>query len=257
MAGITIITGASAGIGADLAREAAKRGWDVLLTARREDRLRQLSEELSRAHRVKAHVVSVDLSTPDGAAALLDAVSNRGYFVEGLINNAGFGQRGDVAVAGTARQLSMIDLNVRALTELTARVLPGMIERRHGRILNVASIAAFQPGPHMAVYYATKAYVLSFTEALHEEVRDMGIKVSALCPGPTTSEFFEAAGMTDMRVLKSGVVASSRKVAADGIRGLEAGRAVNVSGAINSLTAAAVRFLPRFAARRIAGALQK
>ena len=257
MAGITIITGASAGIGADLAREAAKRGWHLVLTARREDRLRLLAEEISTKHGVNAHVITADLRLPDGPQALLANVADGGHHVDGLINNAGFGQQGNVAAAGTERQLSMIDLNVRALTELTARVLPGMLERRAGRILNVASTAAFQPGPHMAVYYATKAFVLSFTEALHEEVRGTGVKVSALCPGPTTSEFFEAAGMKKTALVKSGLTAPSAKVAADGLRGLEANRAVNVSGRLNSIMAGAIRFTPRFAARRIAGSLQR
>lgn len=256
MTEVTIVTGASAGIGADLARECARRGLPLLLTARRGDRLEELAGELRSKHGVEVHVETADLSSPDGPGGLLSAAERAGLVIGGLINNAGFGQRGEVADIGPERQVQMVDLNVRALTELTARVLPGMKARRSGRILNVASTAAFQPGPYMAVYYATKAYVLSFTEAVHEEVRPYNIHVSALCPGPTESEFAAEAGMQDIVFFKRGFTAPSAKVAADGIEGLVKNRAVNVSGAMNKVMAGGIRFTPRALARRIAGALQ-
>lgn len=256
MSEITIVTGASAGIGAALARECARRRWSLMLTARRRDRLEALAEELRSEHGIEVHVEPADLSRSEGPGALLDAVESAGLIVGGLINNAGFGQRGEVADIGTERQTQMVDLNVRALTELTARVLPGMKARRRGRILNVASTAAFQPGPYMAVYYATKAYVLSFTEAVHEEARPYGVHVSALCPGPTDSEFAAEAGMEDIVFFKRGFTASSENVAETGIEGLVKNRAVNVSGAMNKVMAGGIRFTPRALARRIAGQLQ-
>jgi short-subunit dehydrogenase len=166
------------------------------------------------------------------------------------------GQRGRVAEIPLARQLAQVDVNVRALTELTVRLLPAMAARRRGGILNVASTAAFQPGPNMAVYYATKAFVLSFTEALHEEVRHLGVHVLALCPGPTRSEFAQAADMDRSELFKR-FAGDAAAVARDGFDGLERNRAVNVSGAVNGVMAASTRFSPRVVNRRLAGWLQR
>ena len=248
---VTLVTGASAGIGAELAREAARRGHRLVLTARRADRLAALAKDGG-----GAAIVAADLADPRGPAAIIAELEARGLSVDTLINNAGLGQRGRVAEIPLERQLAQIDVNVRALTELTVRLLPAMMARRRGGILNVASTAAFQPGPNMAVYYATKAYVLSFTEALHEEVRPFGIHVSALCPGPTRSEFAHHADMDRSELFKR-FAGDAAKVARDGLDGLERNRAVNISGAMNNAMAAGTRFSPRVVNRRLAGWLQR
>ena len=253
---MTLVTGASSGIGAALARESARRKQDVVLTARRVDRLEALADELRRGMDVRVEVIAADLADPAGPAMLEAALAERGLAVDVLINNAGLGQRGQVANIPLAKQLEQIDVNVRALTELTVRLLPPMLERRRGGILNVASTAAFQPGPNMAVYYATKAYVLSFTEALHEELRGSGIHVSALCPGPTASEFGEKADMTRTPLFRL-FMGAADKVARDGLDGLARNSAVNVSGAMNATLAAGTRFGPRALNRRLAGMLQR
>lgn len=248
---VTLVTGASSGIGELLAREAARRGHALALTARRGDRLQALAEELG-----GAEVIVADLADPAAPAGIAAALAAHGLSVDVLINNAGLGQRGPVARIPLERQLAQVDVNVRALTELTVRLLPAMIARRRGGILNVASTAAFQPGPNMAVYYATKAYVLSFSEALHEELRPHGIKVSALCPGPTYSEFAERADMDRSELFKR-FAGDAAKVARDGLDGLERNRAVNISGALNAVMATATRFGPRAVNRKLAGWLQR
>ena len=182
---VALITGASAGIGKELARLLAV-DHDLILTARREDELNSLAQELSRT---RCHVVPLDLASPTGPKALFDAVAAKGLAVDVLINNAGFGDLGPFANAELGKMLRMIQLNVTALTELTGLFLPGMIARQRGQILNVGSVAGFQPGPFMAVYYATKAYVNSFSEALSNELIGTGISVTCLCPGPTRTEF--------------------------------------------------------------------
>ncbi len=189
---ITLITGASAGLGAEFARACVRRGEEVVLVARRRDRLEALAAEFEG----QAHVLAADLADPGAPARLIADVERLGLQVGTLINNAGFGLNGRFATLPLERQVEMIDLNVRALTELTARVLPQMRARRAGAILNTASTAAFQSGPGMAVYFATKAFVLSFSEALHQELKGSGIRVSALCPGPVATEFAQVAGVT-------------------------------------------------------------
>jgi uncharacterized protein len=247
---VTLVTGASAGIGELLAREAARRGHSLVLTARRGDRLKALAQEL------RGEVIVADLADPGGPAAIEAALAERALSVDVLINNAGLGQRGQVATIPLERQLAQIDVNVRALTELTVRLLPAMVTRRRGGILNVASTAAFQPGPNMAVYYATKAYVLSFSEALHEELRPHGVSVSALCPGPTHSEFAAQADMDRSELFKR-FAGDPAAVAKDGLDGLERNRAVNVSGALNAAMAQSTRLSPRAVNRKIAGWLQQ
>ncbi len=241
---VTLITGASAGLGAEFARQCAARGEALALLARRRDRLEALKAELGG----EVHIFAADLALPGAPADLLAQIEAQGLIVETLINNAGFGLGGDVAEADSDRLTGMIDLNVRALTELTRAVLPAMLVRGRGAILNVASTAAFQPGPHMAVYYATKAYVLSFTEALHQELKGSPIRVTALCPGPTQSEFFDVAQVTGMlprmAVPVEGVVTA-------GLKGLDKGKAIVIPGARNKLFAQGSRLLPRAAMRRI------
>ena len=242
---VTLVTGASAGLGAEFARQCAARGEALALAARRRDRL----EALAQALEGDAHVFAADLSLPDAAASLLNEIEAEGLYVDTLINNAGFGLVGRFDRLPADRQRQMIDLNVGALTELARLVLPGMIERGRGAILNVASTAAFQPGPNFAVYFATKAYVLSFSEALHQEMQNTGVKVSALCPGPTATEFGAVAGFASSRFDRFAADAAS--VVRAGLTGLDRNKAVVVPGAINKLTAQASRFIPRAAMRRI------
>jgi short-subunit dehydrogenase len=272
-----LITGASAGLGTHFALALAKDKCDLILVARREDRLheqvadlearvdretapfreqiRQLRKIPGVSH-VAAHVIAADLAKRNAVARLAETVAGQGLAVDLLVNNAGFGARGAVAELDRAVQARMIDVNCRALVELCHAFLPAMIERRSGAILNVASTAAFQPGPWMAVYYASKAFVLSFSEALHEEVKDRGVRVTALCPGPTRTEFADVAGAANSDLFRRWA-GPPEKVAADGLKALEANRAVAVSGAANKTMAASIRFTPRGLARRIAGSLQK
>jgi short-subunit dehydrogenase len=248
--GVALITGASAGLGIEFARQLSKQGRHLVLVARRKDRLDALAAELG-----NARAVQLDLSEAGSTDALMADIAAAGEHIETLINNAGFGLRGRFAELDAARQRQMIDLNVTSLTDLCRAVAPGMIERRVGAILNVASTAAFQPGPKMAVYFATKAYVLSFTEALHEELKPHGIRVTALCPGPTKTEFGEVAGFGDNSAFDrfSTDVAS---VVRAGLKGLESNRAVVVPGLLNKVGAASTRFVPRPLVRKIAGALK-
>jgi len=245
-----LITGASAGLGVDFARELSKRGHKLVLVARRKDRLAALAKELG-----NARVVTIDLSKPDAADKLMADVAKAGEQVELLVNNAGFGAIGRFAELDAKRQRQMIDLNVGALMDLCRAVAPEMIARKSGAILNVASTAAFQPGPKMAVYFATKAFVLSFTEALHEELKPHGVKVSCLCPGPTRTEFGEVAGFKGSGAFDK-VGMESLPVVVAGLRGLDQNRAVVVPGLVNKVGAASTRFVPRSIVRKIAGAIK-
>ncbi len=247
---ITLITGASAGLGAEFARQCAARGEELVLVARRRDRLDAIAAELGG----RIHVVAADLAEPGAAGRLIEEVAALGLEVGTLVNNAGFGLAGRFAELPLERQLGMIDLNVRALTELTHRVLPAMRTRRRGGILNVASTAAFQAGPTMAVYFATKAFVLSFTEALHHELRGSGIKVSALCPGPTATEFGAVAGVTSRKFER--LAGDAAQVVRTGLRALDRNQAIEVPGLQNKLGAQAYRLLPRAAMRRIIAAIK-
>jgi short-subunit dehydrogenase len=247
---VTLITGASAGLGVEFARQCARRGEALALVARRRERLDEVAAEVGG----QVHVFVADLALPDAAAALVNAVEAEGLAIETLINNAGFGLSGRFASQPPERQREMIDLNVRTLTELTRLVLPAMLERGHGAILNVASTAAFQPGPNMAVYYATKAFVLSVTEALHQELKGTGIKVSALCPGPTATEFFEVAEVNSPMMKRMSADAAS--VVAAGLKGLDRNKAIVIPGLTNKIGAQGSRLLPRAAMRRIIGAMK-
>ncbi|MEM9222265.1 MAG: SDR family oxidoreductase [Pseudomonadota bacterium] len=223
---LAVLTGASAGIGAELAREIARDGYDLLLVARRGDRLAKLAESLSDEFGVTAQGFSADLSTPDGPAAVEEALSGLGREAEVLINNAGIGGSGPFANRPAGADLSMLDLNVRAVVDLTHRLLPPMVARRSGGVLNVASLAAFQPGPNAAVYYATKSFVLSFSQALHSELRSKGVCVSALCPGPVDTEFFQNSGMDDVLLRRVAPAIAAKTVAAAGWRGFRKGKRV-------------------------------
>ena len=250
----TLITGASAGLGEGFARALVAQGEDLILTARRTDRLEALAIEFR--GKVQVHLFPADLADPEMPTKLLADIAAAGLAIDQLINNAGFGLRGAFAEGDAAQQLGMIDLNCRALVALTHGVLPQMIARRSGGVLNIASTAAFQPGPWMAVYYASKAFVLSFSEAVHEEVRAHGVRVAALCPGPTRTEFADLAGMGDSALFKT-FGSDADTVVRDGLKALKANQAVRVSGVANTLMAESIRLTPRLLARRIAGALQK
>lgn len=250
MTKVALITGASAGLGVEFARQLAKRGHRLVLAARRKDRLEAIAAKVG-----NARVVAIDLAEPGAAARLIADCDAAGETIDLLVNNAGFGLRGQFVELDAARQREMIDLNVAALTDLCRLVAPRLAERRSGAILNVASTAAFQPGPKMAVYFATKAYVLSFTEALHEELKPHGVKVSALCPGPTRTEFGEVAGFgEDSRFDRIAMTAD--EVVRKGLAGLDRNPAVVITGALNWAGAFGTRFLPRSTIRKIAGALK-
>lgn len=247
---VALITGASAGLGAEFARQLSAKGYRLVLVARRKERLDALVAELGHARAVEQ-----DLSLPGAATALVADVAAHDETVVLLVNNAGFGLGGRFAASDGPRQREMIDLNCGALVDLAHAVLLGMLTRKGGAILNIASTAAFQPGPGMAVYFATKAFVLSFSEALHEEVRGAGVTVSALCPGPTATEFGEVAGFGAGGQFERLAVSAGSVVAA-GLAGLDAGRAVVVPGLLNKAGAQGHRLLPRSWLRRIAGAIK-
>jgi short-subunit dehydrogenase len=250
-----VITGASSGIGAELARVFAQRGYALVVVARRQDRLEQLQAELKAAYGAIVEILALDLEGSAAPMALHDTLVARGIEVHTLVNNAGFGLRGKFTTLPYERQVAMIDLNVSALTKLCRLMLPGMVERRRGGIINVASTAAFQAGPNMALYYATKAFVLSLSEALYEEAKPHNVVVSALCPGPTDTEFSQVADVEMTRLFRTGVM-SAAEVARAGVEGYEAGRAVVVPGATNRIGTIGAKFLPRALTRRLAGKLQ-
>lgn len=240
-----LITGASSGIGLALARVFAGDGVDVILSARSEDRLRELANEVRETYRVKARVIPADLSRPGQAQKIYDRVVATGWQVDCLVNNAGFGVYGDFAETDWMAEAAMVQVNIVALTQLTKLFLPEMIARGRGKILNVASTAAFQPGPMMAVYFATKAYVLSFSEAIAHELRGTGVHVTALCPGATETGFQRAAGATGSRVFDSRKLPTGADVAVYGYKVLQRQKRVAVHGAINKMLAFGTRLLPR------------
>jgi short-subunit dehydrogenase len=241
-----LVTGASGGIGLEIARVLAA-DHDLVLVARNAEKLDALAAELG-----GAQVVAADLSDPAGVATVVAAVPT----VDVLVNNAGVGDFGEFATVDRDKTLGMIQLNVASLTALTREYLPAMLDRGHGRIMNVASTASFQPGPLMAVYYATKAYVLSFTEAVAEEVRGTGVTVTALCPGPTTSGFQAAADMELSPLVANRKLPTSAEVAAYGVKAMRRGDVVAVPGLMNKVMATGVRLTPRPIMRRVVHRLQ-
>jgi len=247
---VALITGASAGLGVEFARQLSERGHRLVLAARRKERLDELSKELG-----KARAVAIDLSKANAAAKLLADLEANGELVDLLVNNAGFGLIGRFAELDAKRERQMIDLNVSTLTDLCRAVTPAMINRKSGGIINVASTAAFQPGPKMAVYFATKAFVLSLTEALHEELKPHGVRVSCLCPGPTRTEFGEVAGFGGNGLFDR-VAMNSPEVVKAGLDGLEKNKAVVVPGLVNKLTAFSGRLVPRSVTRKVAGSIK-
>lgn len=239
-----LITGASGGIGFELARCFARGGYRLVLVARDAKRLDDQALKLGMESQVPITAIAKDLARPGAAQQLVEECEAQDLAITVLVNNAGFATYGPFAEADLAKELEMIQLNVAALTALTSLVLPGMRERRHGRILNVASTAAFQPGPLMAVYYASKAYVLHFSEALANELAGSGITVTCLCPGPTETGFVARADMGASKLFKSGVMAPA-EVARLGYEGCLKGRTIVIPGLVNRLLAWAPRIAPR------------
>ncbi len=249
-----LITGASGGIGETFARKLARRGYDLVLVGRRRDQLERLAEELSSADGISAEVEVADLAGEAGVAAVQERL--RSEEIALLVNNAGFGTRGGFADLPLEREIEELDVNVRALVRLTHAALGPMLQRGGGAVINVGSTGAFQPVPNMATYAATKAFVLHFSEALHEEVKRKGVTVTCLCPGPVKTGFQETAGVDSDRIPSIGWT-DVNKVVETALRAVTSRRAVAVPGLLNSVTAASVRFMPRFLVRRIAGSMFK
>jgi short-subunit dehydrogenase len=248
---VTLITGASAGIGAALARVFASRGHELVLVARREAKLAAVADSVTITGQTRPHLIPLDLTSPDAGDRLANELRGKGLAPEFVVNNAGFGLVGPAAELDRAEQLAIIDLNVRLLTDLSLRFLDS-VERTRGGILNVGSVAGFVPGPNSAVYHASKAYVLSFSEALHWELKPKGVRVTALCPGPVETEFQARAHMPSdyfPRVLKR----SAERVARDGYEGLMRGQRLVVPGFANKVATVLPRILPRSLALRLAG----
>ena len=239
-----LITGGSSGIGSELAKLFAQDGYGLVLTARDHDALRARARELEAREHVPVRIIAQDLARASAPEEIVRELREANVSIEILVNNAGFTTYGPFAQTDLTAQLGMLQVNIVALTQLTGLLIGDMVRRRRGAILNVASTAAFQPGPLMAVYYATKAYVLSFSEALTDELRGSGVRVSALCPGPTQTKFQQRAGIQRIRLMNRGVMEAA-EVARAGYRGLWQGRPVVIPGFRNRATALAVRVVPR------------
>ncbi|MBY6038010.1 SDR family oxidoreductase [Fictibacillus nanhaiensis] len=239
-----LITGASSGIGLEFASIFAKDGYHIILTARNETRLQDIARDLKTKHNTEVTVIAKDLSLNEGAEELTAELLAKGIEIDVLINNAGFAAYGPFDETSWKEEKDMIQVNIMALTALTKQLLPGMIKRNSGKILNVASTAAFQPGPLMAVYYATKAYVLSFSEAINYEVRDTNVSVTALCPGATATNFEKRASLESSKLFQSGAM-DAHEVALSGYKALMEEKALIIPGSKNKVLANLVRFLPR------------
>lgn len=250
-----LITGASSGIGLDLAQLMAP-DFDLIITARNRAELEKLAKELQTAHGNDVHVIPADLAQREARKQIFAEIERRGLSVDILINNAGFGSYGAFAENDPKTSLDMVEVNIAALTALTRLALPGMIQRKSGKIMNVASTAGFQPGPLMAVYYATKAYVIMFSEAIANELKGSGITVTCLCPGATATNFAGRANMEESRLFKLGAM-KSREVAIAGYKGMMAGKGLVIPGFLNKTVAMSVRFSPRKLVTAISRSLQE
>lgn len=240
-----LITGASGGIGIELARVHAANGDNLVLVARSKDKLEALKLELEKQSGISVYIISKDISETDAPKAVYDEIKAQKIEIDYLINNAGFGDFGFFDECNWDKQLQMINLNIIALTYLTRLFLPHMMNNKFGKILNVASTAAFQPGPTMSVYFATKAFVLSFSEAIANELKGTGVTVTVLCPGPTSSGFKAAAALEESNLFKGNQIATSKEVAAFGYKKMMTGEIVVIHGFINNIMAQAIRFAPR------------
>ena len=246
-----LITGASGGIGYELTRLFARDGYDLVLVARGESKLAEIKRDLEKGHGIKVMVVVKDLSVPSSPQELFDQVRQEGIEVDALVNNAGFTDFGLFIEAALQKMLEMMQVNMVTLTHLTRLFLPGMVQRHSGRVMNVASTAAYLPGPLMAVYYATKAYVLSFSEALSNELEGTGVTVTALCPGITETGFQKRGNMEDSKLLAGRNIMDVRTVAKIGYKGFMKGKPIVVTGLRNLISVQSVRFLPRAVVRRV------
>jgi uncharacterized protein len=240
-----LITGASGGIGYELARLFAQDHFDLVLVARNAQKLTQVADDLQRQHGISAKPIALDLATAPAPQFLFDQLQREGMTVEILVNNAGYGKFGEFAKVPLEQSLGQVQLNITALTELSKLFLQPMLDRHSGKIMNVASTAGFQPGPLMAVYYATKAYVISFSEALANELAGSGVTITCLCPGATDTEFQARAGTENTVLFRKLRPMDAKTVARDGYRGLMAGKTLVISGFRNWLLAEATRFGPR------------
>jgi short-subunit dehydrogenase len=240
-----LITGASAGIGRELAKQFASHGHDLILVARNRDALEALAGTLEGKHGIKATVIACDLSDPNSPQRLFDSTVSEGLDVDILVNNAGFGFAGEFADTDIDRELDMIQVNIAAVTHMTKLFMQPMLKRNKGRILNIASTAGFQPGPGMSVYFASKAYVLSLSQAIAEELRNTGVTVTCLCPGTTATEFAERAGLTSSRLFKLPGVATAEEVARFGYDATMRGERVAIPGIKNKAHLQALRIAPR------------
>lgn len=251
-----LVTGASAGLGAELARLFAADGHDVVLVARRRERLDALARDIEAKHAVRATVIAEDLTRPEAPEGIGKELRERGIAIEFLVNNAGSGTTGAFAEADPARELGMLALNVTSLVHLTRLLLPAMIERKSGRILNVGSTAGFLPGPFMAGYYASKAFVNSFTQALAFELRGTGVTATVSCPGPTATEFASVAGVDKSRLFEGGTMGAG-EVAAHAYRSMMRGRVAAIPGVRNKLATLSLRLAPRAMAASMAASLNQ
>ncbi|HTS88538.1 MAG TPA: SDR family oxidoreductase [Gemmatimonadales bacterium] len=254
---VALVTGASGGIGLELARLCAKGGHDLILVARSEGKLAEIAKYLSGMYQIGVETLAVDLASPDAVDRIAATLDSREFSIDVLVNNAGFGEWGLFGRADIERQVRMIQVNVVALTRLTRLVLPTMVRRRRGRILNVASTAGFVPGPLMAVYYATKAFVISFSDAIGNELKGTGITVTALCPGPTRTSFAERAGISETNLFTGPNVMGAASVAEAGYRAMMRGRAVAIPGLANKLLIQSLRIAPRWLVVRLTRQFQE
>jgi short-subunit dehydrogenase len=256
MGKVALITGASAGLGAELARLFVADGHDVVLVARRRDRLEELAGQLQKTGGSRAHVLPEDLADEKAPERLVAELAKRGIEIEFLVNNAGYGTTGRFADLDPAREIAMVKVNVTALVYLTRLLIPAMVTRKSGRVLNMGSTAGFQPGPYMAVYYASKAFVNSFTEALGYELRGTGVTATLCCPGATETEFAGVAGNDKSRLFKMGAMEAA-EVASYAYRAMMRGKALAIPGFRNKLGLQLLRLGPRAAVRQLTAALNR
>jgi len=240
-----LITGASGGIGLALANTFAKNGYGLVLIARNQQKLDAVKNDLESKYKVRVKTLAKDLGQREAAQEIFNQLNSENIEIDTLVNNAGFAEYGEFASVPSDKQLAMVNLNIYTLTALTSLFLPSMLSRTSGKILNVASTAAFQPGPYMAVYYASKAYVLSFSEALRAELKNLGIAVTALCPGPTKTDFAANSELSRSRLLKYAQSMSAERVAEAAFSGLVKNKAVVIPGFVNKFLAFGTRLMPR------------
>ena len=252
-----LITGASSGIGYELAQIFAAEGYDLVLVARSTEKLTEIKHNLENQHQITVYNITKDLSVPSSANEIYNELANAGKKIDVLVNNAGFGDFGEFYNSDINKLHNMIELNINTLTKMTRLFLPQMIERKSGKILNIASLGSFQPGPLMAVYYASKAYVLSFSEAISRELKNSGVTVTAVCPGPTKTKFTQAANLGMSGLFVNLHIASAQSVANFAYKKMQKGKVVAVPGFFNKVAAVGVRLLPKRIVRNMVYRLQK